>query len=310
MDGPGDIEEGPPPITVWQPPPDSTQSPVVATADPRRRFGRGVLVGFAAAVVVAAVGWFGVSHHAASTPFTLSGTLMLNGGPASVVSGTTNCHGTGGYSDIGAGAAVTVSDESGTLLAKGSLDVGHAQAGGCALQFEVGEVPGGKKFYQVEVSHRGAVSFTEAEAKAGVRLHLGEAEPSTSAAAPPSETRNIAAPPAPTAALPPAAGGMVYLTTTSGKTRCQISAFEVDCEAPFTNAPYLYGYPANGVRFTSSGRMQWVSGNLGDIPVVTIDYRTYQALGWTIDATFAGTTFTHDASGHSIFVSIDSVVAR
>ena len=35
--------------------------------------------------------------------------------------------------------------------------------------------------------------------------------------------------------------------------------------------------PANGVRVTAGRPGQWISGNLGDIPVVTIDYRTYSA---------------------------------
>ncbi len=35
--------------------------------------------------------------------------------------------------------------------------------------------------------------------------------------------------------------------------------------------------------------MQWVLGNLGAIPTVSIDCRTYEAQGWTIDATTDGT---------------------
>lgn len=53
--------------------------------------------------------------------------------------------------------------------------------------------------------------------------------------------------------------------------------------------------------------MQWVLGNLGDIPVVTIDYLTYQAEGWKIDADVEGTRFTNDRTGHGMFVSIDNV---
>jgi hypothetical protein len=53
--------------------------------------------------------------------------------------------------------------------------------------------------------------------------------------------------------------------------------------------------------------VQWVLGNLGDIPVVTIDYLTYQAQGWRIKADIEGTRFTNDRTGHGMFVSIDNV---
>jgi hypothetical protein len=101
--------------------------------------------------------------------------------------------------------------------------------------------------------------------------------------------------------------GYVYVTTKSGQTRCQLSATEVDCEAPFTNAPVVDGLPANGVRVTASGQLGWVSGNLGDIPVVTIDYRTYSAVGWTIVASEDGTRFTNDGTRHGMFVAIAKV---
>jgi hypothetical protein len=114
--------------------------------------------------------------------------------------------------------------------------------------------------------------------------------------------------PPPAQALPPQ-NGYVFITTKSGQTRCQLSATEVDCEAPFTNAPVVDGVPANGVRVTASGQLGWVSGNLGDIPVVTIDYRTYSAVGWTIVASEDGTRFTNDATRHGMFVAIAKVEA-
>ena len=46
----------------------------------------------------------------------------------------------------------------------------------------------------------------------------------------------------------------------------------------------MNGMHANGVRLTPNGEVSWLVGNLGDIPVVTLDYRTYRAVGWTIDA--------------------------
>jgi hypothetical protein len=107
--------------------------------------------------------------------------------------------------------------------------------------------------------------------------------------------------------LPPDDKGYVFIETKSGRTRCQISTPQVDCEAEFTNTPLKDGQHANGVSVSSDGTVQWVLGNLGDIPVVTIDYLTYVAQGWTIKADIDGTRFTNERTGHGMFVSIDDV---
>lgn len=107
--------------------------------------------------------------------------------------------------------------------------------------------------------------------------------------------------------LPPDDNGYVFIETKSGRTRCQISSSQVDCEAQFTNTPLKDGQHANGVSVSAEGTVQWVLGNLGDIPVVTIDYLTYQAQGWTINADINGTRFTNDRSGHGMLVSVDNV---
>lgn len=113
--------------------------------------------------------------------------------------------------------------------------------------------------------------------------------------------------PAPGGQVLPPQNGYVFIATKSGKTRCQISADDVGCEAQFTNSPVVDGTQANGVQLTAGGHLQWVVGNLGDIPVVTIDYRTYAAEGWTIVATEQGTRFTNDHTQHGMFVSIEKV---
>jgi hypothetical protein len=118
-----------------------------------------------------------------------------------------------------------------------------------------------------------------------------------------------AAPPVGAVPLPPDNSGYVFIATKSGQTRCQISTTTVGCEAPFTNTPFKDGVRANGVNVTSGGAVEWIVGNLGDIPVVTIDYRTYSAVGWTIVATSDGTRFTNDRTGHGALVSIDKVEA-
>ena len=131
--------------------------------------------------------------------------------------------------------------------------------------------------------------------------------PSRTSTAPPPDPSSTPAP-LPAETLAPE-NGYVFIQTTSGKTRCQISAAEVGCEAQFANPPAVDGSPANGVRFSAQGQLSWIVGNLGDIPAVTIDYRTYAAEGWTIVATEAGTRFTNDATARGVFVSIEKVDA-
>lgn len=132
----------------------------------------------------------------------------------------------------------------------------------------------------------------------------------TSTPAPPPRTFT----PAPPSAVPPAAAevlapqhGYVFVQTRSGKTRCQLSAEEVGCEAQFTDAPHVGGLPANGVRLSADGRFEWVLGNLGDIPAITLDYRRYSAVGWTIDAGSDGTRFSNDRTHRGMFVSVERV---
>ncbi len=121
--------------------------------------------------------------------------------------------------------------------------------------------------------------------------------------------------PAPTSGAPPGTealspqGGYVFIQTKSGQTRCQLSTAEVDCEAQFTNSPVIDGIHAPGVQVTTDGDLKWVVGNLGDIPAVTLDYRKYSAVGWTIDASADGTRFTNDSTGHGMFVAIERVEA-
>lgn len=129
----------------------------------------------------------------------------------------------------------------------------------------------------------------------------------TSATPPPTSTPPpTVAPPAGAEALAPQ-NGYVFIETKSGKTRCQISEDEVGCEAPFTNSPQVDGSPANGIRLSADGGEQWVLGNLGDIPAVTLGYGTYTAVGWTIEASEAGTKFTNDDTGRGMFVAIEHV---
>jgi hypothetical protein len=71
-----------------------------------------------------------------------------------------SCTGEGGYDDIRAGAAVIVKDESGKVLATGSLGSGKiTDPATCEFSFSLADVPDAK-FYQIEVSHRGALTYS------------------------------------------------------------------------------------------------------------------------------------------------------
>jgi hypothetical protein len=133
------------------------------------------------------------------------------------------------------------------------------------------------------------------------------AKPSIPAPAPSRPGPPSATPPAGAIPLRPDDSGRVFIETKSGLTRCQIDNDSVGCEAQFTNSPMQDGERANGVNITASGDVQWVVGNLGDIPTVTIDYQTYDADGWTIAASESGTRFTNEHTGHGMFVSIEKV---
>jgi hypothetical protein len=85
--------------------------------------------------------------------------------------GRTVCGGTGGYQDMQGGillgdtavgaAPVVVKDGAGTVLATSVLQLGTKTGPGtCVFKFEVKGVPE-TEFYQVEVSHRGAMTYSK-----------------------------------------------------------------------------------------------------------------------------------------------------
>jgi hypothetical protein len=68
-----------------------------------------------------------------------------------------------GYDDLTAGAPVTVKDSRGVVLAASSLPAGKTQTGftgGPVCHFALSVQVPDSAFYQVEVSHRGTVTFT------------------------------------------------------------------------------------------------------------------------------------------------------
>ena len=81
----------------------------------------------------------------------------------SITTKGTECHGSGGYSDLAAGASVILRDERGTVLSSAALVDGSGTKTSCTLSFLLPAVPDTAQFYVVTVSHRGEVSTSHAD---------------------------------------------------------------------------------------------------------------------------------------------------
>lgn len=104
-----------------------------------------------------------------ATAFTVNGAFILSAGQFTTTD-ESSCAGSGGYDDIALGAPVTVTDASGTVVGVGQINemsLAGDMTGVCTLDFSVDGVPAGKGFYGVEVSHRGALKYSEAALKGG-----------------------------------------------------------------------------------------------------------------------------------------------
>nr|WP_082956010.1 serine/threonine-protein kinase [Mycobacterium sp. E3339] len=147
----------------------------------------------AAVVVFVAIcvgGFFAVkaiTKPARPAPFSLIGTLQLTSDSIKTTGlpGGYSCAGDRSDNDIGPGATVTVADDRGKLIAKGGIESSYAQQGSCLFLFRVNEVPGGQKYYRVQVAQRGETTYTEAEAKAGIKLSLVSSAPAPTGTPPP-----------------------------------------------------------------------------------------------------------------------------
>jgi hypothetical protein len=120
-----------------------------------------IISGVSVAVAIVAVLYgLGVVHWPTSTahPFNISGSITIQGSALTdyVDDDQGGCQGTGGYSDMTPGTAVTVADSSGRVVATGSLGEGTDQGGACELSIGVPGVPAGLSEYVVTVSHRGS----------------------------------------------------------------------------------------------------------------------------------------------------------
>jgi hypothetical protein len=76
-----------------------------------------------------------------------------------------DCTGTGAFRDIAPTAQVTLTDESGAILAVTQLGTNVTKYPDCVYSFTFGPVPAAK-FYSLEVAHRGKVTNSAAQLEA------------------------------------------------------------------------------------------------------------------------------------------------
>jgi hypothetical protein len=158
---------------------------------PRRRFLAAAIAALLVVGTLASLGYYQFGRGATAPPSSPSPTAMLQSTPTAtpVMQGVMGivfliedpnspavsilndtCYGVGGYADIGSGTAVTMTDERGLILAVGNLEDGvfgwSGAAVGCNFRFGLGNVPDTAKFYSVEVSHRGKVTYSHEEMNA------------------------------------------------------------------------------------------------------------------------------------------------
>ncbi|MER7131358.1 hypothetical protein [Streptosporangium saharense] len=112
-------------------------------------------------------------------PLTVGGTMSVPG--SSLIGGLDSnpkpCVTTGGYSDIREGAQVVITDEASKTIALGSLEAGKPDSQNparCVFPFSVQNVPAGRPFYGIEVSHRGRLQYTAEQIAMSLQLTLGD----------------------------------------------------------------------------------------------------------------------------------------
>jgi hypothetical protein len=112
----------------------------------------------------------GTATHKGLVSVMLNSTSIDSQGP------TKACVGSGGYHDIAPGANVTIYDGNGKILVTGAIDNGIGLGdSNCIFTSAPLQIPD-SKFYEVEVSNRGKVNYSQAQlakSKYIVSLTLG-----------------------------------------------------------------------------------------------------------------------------------------
>jgi serine/threonine protein kinase len=166
-----------PPTAMAPPIPPPSHPPAQPPSGPSKGRIAAMAIGATAIIItVALVAFFAFKPDPAkpAEPFTLSGTVHLASADVTMngASRGYECVGAGEFADVGPRTAITVKNESGTVLGKGTISESTSQRDGCDLAFTVADVPAGAKFYRVQVGRHGESSFTEAEAKSDVAVDL------------------------------------------------------------------------------------------------------------------------------------------
>lgn len=86
------------------------------------------------------------------------------------------CSGKGGYDDIAEGAQVVVYAADGKIIGTTRMGTGTILTGDyiCHFEWEVPNIIPGAGPYQYEISHRGKLTITEDEARAGLSASIGK----------------------------------------------------------------------------------------------------------------------------------------
>lgn len=122
----------------------------------------------AAVLVASTLTACGEKTYQAKGSITVLGNVAVNGNEP--------CRSLSGYDDINEGAQVKVTVE-GNTVALGKLEAGSPTEMGnyaCKFNFALDDVPSGKNFYSVEISHRGALEYSEDDLTAGIELSIGK----------------------------------------------------------------------------------------------------------------------------------------
>jgi Protein of unknown function (DUF2510) len=133
-------------------------APAVTPVSNRKWVPWAAAAGVAVLVAVAvAIGAGAMSAHAHQATTTLSGTFDLYDAD----SADSNCFGQGGYSDIGPGTPVTVTNENGTVIGTASLGHGSSSGGNdCTFTYGIDGLPSNASQYLIEVGSRGNVGYS------------------------------------------------------------------------------------------------------------------------------------------------------
>jgi hypothetical protein len=120
-----------------------------------------IIAGLVAILVLTGGGIGALLAFGGSSDKTVTGQFVLTDSATA----DANCVGQGGYSDIGPGTTVILTNETGKILGSSALASGVADAdtGTCTYAFTIPDVPTDQAQYAIQVSHRGQVANSKAD---------------------------------------------------------------------------------------------------------------------------------------------------